>query len=37
VVIARCDSDNLPSIRTLERLGFTRTGESDVQIAWRSS
>lgn len=34
VVIAACDDDNVPSIRTLERLGFRRTGEADGRIRW---
>ena len=35
VIVAGCDSDNAPSIRMLERLGFRRTGEANVQIRWR--
>ena len=35
VVVAGCDSGNVPSIRTLERLGFRRTGEANRQIRWR--
>ena len=35
VVVARCDSDNVPSIRTLERIGFRPTGEQDGQVRWR--
>ena len=35
VVVAGCDSDNAPSIRTLERIGFRRTGEANGQIRWR--
>jgi ribosomal-protein-alanine N-acetyltransferase len=35
VVIASCDDDNEPSIRTLERIGFHRAGEADGQIRWR--
>jgi ribosomal-protein-alanine N-acetyltransferase len=34
-VIATCDTDNVASIRTLERLGFDRVGERDGAIAWR--
>jgi len=34
-VLARCDEDNQASIRTLERLGFTRTGQTGGQIQWR--
>ena len=35
VVVAGCDKDNVPSIRTLERIGFLQTGEADGQIRWR--
>jgi ribosomal-protein-alanine N-acetyltransferase len=35
LIVAGCDRDNDPSIRTLERLGFHRTGEADRQIRWR--
>jgi ribosomal-protein-alanine N-acetyltransferase len=35
VVVAGCDRDNAPSIRTLERLGFQRTGEAKGQVRWR--
>lgn len=34
MVVAGCDSDNAPSIHTLERAGFQRTGEADGQIRW---
>jgi ribosomal-protein-alanine N-acetyltransferase len=34
-VLARCNDDNQPSIRTLERLGFARAGEAESQIHWR--
>ncbi len=34
-VSARCDVLNVPSIRTLERAGFLRSGESERQIRWR--
>jgi [ribosomal protein S5]-alanine N-acetyltransferase len=34
VIVAGCDSNNLPSIRTLERLGFRRTGEANGEIRW---
>lgn len=34
-VIASCDSGNSASIRTLEKAGFRRTGESDGEIRWR--
>jgi [ribosomal protein S5]-alanine N-acetyltransferase len=33
-VLARCDEGNLPSIRTLERLAFSRAGQADGQIHW---
>lgn len=36
VVVAGCDNGNEPSIRTLERLGFRRTGETNGQIRWES-
>jgi [ribosomal protein S5]-alanine N-acetyltransferase len=35
VVVAVCDADNVPSIRTLERIGFVRAGEADGRIRWR--
>jgi ribosomal-protein-alanine N-acetyltransferase len=35
VVVAGCDGDNVPSIRTLEGLGFRQTGEANGQIRWR--
>ena len=35
VVVAGCDRDNAPSIRTLERVGFRRTGEANGRIRWR--
>ncbi len=35
VIVAGCDPDNLPSIRTLERVGFRRTGETGAEIRWR--
>lgn len=35
VIVAGCDSDNAPSIRILERLGFRRTRETNVEIRWR--
>ncbi|MGH2408360.1 MAG: GNAT family N-acetyltransferase [Candidatus Limnocylindrales bacterium] len=34
-VIAHCKAGNEPSIRTLERTGFQRTGEADGLLAWR--
>lgn len=34
-VVASCDKENVASIRTLERLGFSRTGENDGQLRWR--
>lgn len=34
-VVARCERDNVPSVRTLERLGFTRTREQDGELHWR--
>lgn len=35
VVVAGCDSTNLPSIRTLERLGFARVEPVGDQLRWR--
>ena len=34
-VIASCDEGNAPSVRTLERVGFHRTGMADGEIRWR--
>ena len=34
-VVAGCDRDNAASIRTLERLGFSRTGATSDEIRWR--
>lgn len=34
-VVAGCDPHNLPSVRTLERVGFYRTGEADGELRWR--
>jgi signal peptidase I len=33
-LVAGCLPDNLPSIRTLERLGFARDGERDGELRW---
>lgn len=33
-VVAGCDRGNVPSIRTLERVGFARGGEAGGQIRW---
>jgi ribosomal-protein-alanine N-acetyltransferase len=33
-VVAKCDPDNVPSIRILDRLGMSRTGERDGLITW---
>jgi RimJ/RimL family protein N-acetyltransferase len=35
VIVAGCHPDNVPSIRTLERVGFHRTGKADGEIRWR--
>lgn len=35
VIVAGCDPNNLPSICTLERVGFGRTGEANGEIRWR--
>lgn len=34
-VVAACDRENVASIRTLERLGFARTGMDGDEIRWR--
>ncbi len=34
-VLAECDTRNVASIRTLERLGFRRTGTDDEVMRWR--
>jgi [ribosomal protein S5]-alanine N-acetyltransferase len=34
-IVAGCDPHNAPSIGTLERVGFRRTGESNGEIRWR--
>jgi ribosomal-protein-alanine N-acetyltransferase len=34
-VVAGCDSTNLPSVRTLERLGFSRVEPVGDQLRWR--
>jgi RimJ/RimL family protein N-acetyltransferase len=34
-VLARCASDNEASIRTLERVGFSRSGAADGRLRWR--
>jgi len=33
-IIAKCDSNNLASVKTLEKLGFIKTNISDSQILW---
>jgi ribosomal-protein-alanine N-acetyltransferase len=34
-VVAGCKPDNVASIRTLERLGFTRAREHEGELRWR--
>jgi ribosomal-protein-alanine N-acetyltransferase len=34
-VVAGCHPSNTASIRTLERIGFLRTGEADGELRWR--
>jgi ribosomal-protein-alanine N-acetyltransferase len=34
-IVAGCARDNVPSICTLERVGFLRTGEANGEIRWR--
>jgi [ribosomal protein S5]-alanine N-acetyltransferase len=36
-VVAGCDAGNEPSIRTLERVGFRRTGMANGEVRWRYS
>jgi len=36
-VVAGCERTNDASIRTLERLGFVRTGEAGDELRWRYS
>jgi ribosomal-protein-alanine N-acetyltransferase len=33
-VVARCDADNAPSIRVLEKVGFTRAGSDGAVLSW---
>jgi [ribosomal protein S5]-alanine N-acetyltransferase len=33
-IVAGCDPSNVPSICTLERVGFHRTGEANGEIRW---
>jgi RimJ/RimL family protein N-acetyltransferase len=35
VVVAGCARDNAASIRTLERIGFRRTGDAGGELRWR--
>lgn len=35
VIVAGCDPGNVASIRTLERVGFCRTGEVNGELRWR--
>jgi ribosomal-protein-alanine N-acetyltransferase len=35
VIVAGCDPDNEPSVRTLERVGFRRSGVANGEIRWR--
>jgi len=35
VIVAVCDEDNLPSIRTLERVGFARTRKQEGRLRWQ--
>jgi ribosomal-protein-alanine N-acetyltransferase len=36
-VVASCDPDNTASIRTLERLRFTRVGAAAGRLSWLAS
>jgi ribosomal-protein-alanine N-acetyltransferase len=33
-IVAACEADNAPSIVTLERVGFRRTGEAEGRVLW---
>jgi ribosomal-protein-alanine N-acetyltransferase len=33
-VSAKCDPDNAPSVRVLEKIGMTRCGEADGMLLW---
>ena len=34
-IVAGCDPSNVPSMCTLERVGFRRTGEANGELRWR--
>lgn len=34
-IVAGCDPENVPSVRTLEQVGFRRAGEANGEIRWR--
>jgi [ribosomal protein S5]-alanine N-acetyltransferase len=36
-VIAKCDPQNAPSVRVLEKIGMTRSGEEDAMLLWEAS
>jgi RimJ/RimL family protein N-acetyltransferase len=33
-VVAKCDPDNLPSVRVLEKIGMSRVGDAGNQLLW---
>ena len=35
-VIAKCDPDNYPSVRVLEKIGMQRVGDADGQLLWQT-
>jgi ribosomal-protein-alanine N-acetyltransferase len=35
-VIAKCDPDNYPSVRVLEKIGMQRVGDTDGQLLWQA-
>jgi ribosomal-protein-alanine N-acetyltransferase len=35
-VIAKCDLDNYPSVRVLEKIGMQRVGDTDGQLLWKT-
>jgi RimJ/RimL family protein N-acetyltransferase len=36
-VIAKCDPDNHPSVRVLEKIGMQRVGDADGQLVWQTN
>jgi ribosomal-protein-alanine N-acetyltransferase len=36
-VIAKCDPNNYPSVRVLEKIGMQRVGDADEQVLWQTA